>query len=250
MVDTTTSVIDIVIPVYNEAEEIIPTLRSLANGVRSSFRVLICYDFDEDTTLAAIRAKGNQGVNIQLVKNRGRGAHAAVMSGFSQSRAPYVLVLPADDNYNAGILDTMFDIAYSGCDIVCASRFMPGGTMVGCPLLKLVLVRFASFTLHKLGRLPTQDGTNGFRLFSRRLLDSVPIESNQGFTYSIELLAKCHRLGWRISETPAQWRERGSGTSRFRVIQWIPAYMRWYLYIFQTSWLRRSPMTVYRVDKR
>ena len=249
MDDIATSMLDIVIPVYNEAEEIIPTLRSLANGVRRPFRVLICYDFDEDTTLAAIRTKGSQGVNIKLVKNSGRGAHAAVMTGFSQSWAPYVLVLPADDNYNAGIIDTMFDIASSGADVVCASRFMPGGTMIGCPILKLVLVRVAAFTLHKLGRLPTRDGTNGFRLFSRRLLDAVPIESNQGFTYSIELLAKCHRLGWRISETPAQWHERGSGTSRFRVIRWIPAYLRWYLYVFQTSWLSLSPASVFRFWK-
>jgi dolichol-phosphate mannosyltransferase len=244
--DISPSMIDIVIPVYNEAEEIIPTLRSLVSGVRRPFRVLICYDFDDDTTLAAIQAKGNQGANIKLIKNLGIGAHAAVMTGFSQSRSPYVLVLPADDNYNAGIVDTMVDIASSGCDIVCASRFMPGGTMVGCPFLKWFLVRFAAFTLHKLGRLPTRDGTNGFRLFSRRLLDSVHIESNQGFTYSIELLAKCHRLGWRISETPAKWYERGSGTSRFRVFLWIPAYLKWYVYVFKTSWLGRGPMTVYR----
>jgi glycosyltransferase involved in cell wall biosynthesis len=249
MDDVATGMVDIVIPVYNEAEEIIPTLRSLASGVRRPFRVLICYDFDEDTTLAAIQANGNQGVNLQFVKNRGRGAHSAIMTGFEQSRAPYVLVLPADDNYNAGILDTMFEIASSGSDVVCASRFMPGGTMVGCPLLKFLLVRFAAFTLHKLGRLPTRDGTNGFRLFSRRLLDTVPIESNQGFTYSIELLAKCHRLGWPISETPAQWHERGSGTSRFRVIRWIPAYLRWYLYVFQTSWLSLSPASVLRFWK-
>ena len=246
MNDNAFSVLDIVIPVYNEAEEIIPTLRSLANGVRRPFRVLVCYDFEEDTTLAAIRVNGNQGVNIQLVKNNGRGAHAAVMTGFSQSLAPYVMVLPADDNYNAGIIDKMCEIAASGADIVCASRFMPGGTMIGCPLLKLVLVRVAAFTLNKLGGLPTRDGTNGFRLFSRRLLDAVPIESKEGFTYSIELLAKCHRLGWIISETPAQWHERGSGTSRFRVIQWIPSYLKWYIYVFQTSWLGRPSSTVCR----
>ena len=250
MGESASKVIDIIIPVFNEGEVIISTLRSLVKGVRRPFRVLICYDFDEDTTLDAIRAEGSQGVDVEFVRNQGCGAHAAVLSGFSFSSSPFVLVFPADDNYNAGMLDTMFDMADTGADIVCASRFMTGGSMVGCPALKAVLVRLAALTMHKLGRLPTHDGTNGFRLFSRRLLNSVSIESSEGFTYSIELLAKCHRLGWRISETPAQWHERSSGTSRFRVISWIPAYLRWYLYVFQTSWLRPARMKVYRQENR
>ena len=250
MGESATSVIDIVIPVFNEAEGIISTLSSLAKGVRRPFRVLICYDFDEDSTLVAIREKGSQGVDIEFVRNRGHGAHSAVLTGFSVSRSPFVLVFPADDDYNACMLDTMFDMADSGSDIVCASRFMTGGSMVGCPALKAFLVRLAALTMHKLGRLPTQDGTNGFRVFSRRLLNAVSIESSEGFTYSLELLAKCHRLGWRISETPAQWQERSNGKSRFRVIRWIPAYLRWYLYVFQTSWLSPAPKKVYQEDIR
>ena len=45
----------------------------------------------------------------------------------------------------------------------------PGGDMVGCPLLKAMLVRSANFTLHHLARVPTRDASNGFRLFSRRV---------------------------------------------------------------------------------
>lgn len=247
MGESASAVIDIIIPVYNEAEGIISTLSSLAKSVRMPFRVLLCYDFEEDTTLVAIRAKGSQGVDIELVRNRGRGAHAAVMSGFAYSRSPFVLVFPADDVYNACILDTMFDMAANGVDIVCASRFMPGGAMVGCPVLKAALVRMAALTLHKLARLPSHDATNGFRVFSRRLLDTVSIESSEGFTYSLELLAKCHRLGWPISEIPAQWHERSTGSSRFRVIRWIPAYLRWYFYVFQTTWLGRGPASVCRL---
>ena len=44
-----------------------------------------------------------------------------------------VVVYPADDDFNAAILDRMVALAKEGCDIVCASRFMPGGTMQGCP---------------------------------------------------------------------------------------------------------------------
>ena len=83
------------------------------------------------------------GLAVEFVHNPGRGAHQAVMAGFAASTAPFILVYAADDDYNAGILDRMVALAEDGCDIVCASRFMPGGSMVGCPPLKAVLVRSA-----------------------------------------------------------------------------------------------------------
>jgi hypothetical protein len=181
---------------------------------------------------------------VQFVRNHRRGAHAAVMAGFAASAAPLVVVYPADDDFNPALLDRMVTLARQGCDIVCASRFMPGGTMQGCPWLKAVLVRTAAFTLHNFARLPTHDPTSGFRLFSRRVIERIEVESDQGFCYSIELLVKAHRLGWRIGEVPALWFERKHGTSRFRVLKWLPAYLRWYAYAFATTLLRRPPSSV------
>lgn len=238
--------LDIVIPVYNEGANILRTLQSIARGVKTPARVLICYDRDDDDTLTAI---GNNrdalaGLTIEFVRNRGRGAHGAVLSGFATGRAPYAMVLPADDDYNAAIIDAMVSRAAAGCDIVCASRFVRGGSMVNCPWLKAFLVRAGNFTLYHLARLPTRDASNGLRLFSRRVLDTVVVESERGFCYSIELLVKCHRLGWRIGEVPAQWFERTAGKSRFQVVCWLPDYLRWYGYAFATTYLRRPPGSV------
>ncbi len=238
--------LDIVIPVYNEGANIRQTLQSIARAVTTPKRVLICYDREDDDTLPAIRNNRDAfgELAIDFVRNRGRGAHGAVLSGFAVSEAPYAIVFPADDDYNAGILDAMVRQAETGCDIVCASRFMQGGSMVGCPWLKAALVRAGNFTLYHLARLPTRDASNGFRLFSRRAMDEIVVESDRGFCYSIELLVKCHRLGWRIGEVPARWFQRAHGVSRFQVLKWLPAYLRWYLYAFATTWLRRKPGTV------
>lgn len=238
--------LDVIIPVYNEGANILSALQSLERAVKTPLRVLICYDREDDNTLAAIRNnRESLGVlPIEFVRNKGSGAHGAVLSGFTASMAPLVLVMMADDDYNADIVDAMVEKAADGCDLVCATRFMPGGSMVGCPWLKAVLVRTGNFTLHLLGRLPTRDATNGFRLFARRLLDQIDIESDCGFSYSIELVVKCHRLRWRIGEVPAQWRERTRGTSRFQVLKWLPAYLRWYFYAFATTYLRRPASTV------
>jgi dolichol-phosphate mannosyltransferase len=244
--------LDIVIPVYNEGRNIVATLAALARSVTTPTRVLICYDRPDDDTLPAIRnnPQAHAGLALELVRNAGRGAHGAVMTGFAASTAPFVLMFPADDDVNAPMLDRMVELARAGCDIVCASRFMPGGAMVGCPLLKAVLVRSANFTLRHVARLPTTDASNGFRMFSRRVIDQIAVESDQGFCYSIELLVKAHRLGWRIAEVPVRWFERRHGTSRFQVIKWLPAYLRWYGYAFATTFLRRRPSTVTLKDAR
>lgn len=238
--------LDIVIPVYNEGDNIVPTLRALAHRVKTPLRVLICYDREDDNTLPALAAIRGAlgGMTIENVRNRGRGAHGAVLSGFAASTAPFVVVLPADDDYNAGMLDAMVAKAQSGCDIVCASRFMPGGGMHGCPWLKAVLVRVGNFTLYRLARLPTRDASNGFRLFSRRVIDKIAIESTCGFCYSIELLVKCHRLRWPVGEVPAQWYQRAHGSSRFQVIKWLSDYLHWYAYAFATTYLRPGATTV------
>ena len=110
-------------------------------------------------------------------------------------------------------------------------------------------MRTAAFTLHHFAALPTKDPTSGFRMFSRRVIDQIRVEFDQGFCYSIELLVKAHRLGWKISEVPALWFERQHGASRFRVLKWLPAYLRWFKYAFATTYLRRSPETVLMKSK-
>jgi dolichol-phosphate mannosyltransferase len=242
--------LDIVIPVYNEGRNIQATMSALASSVSARKRVFICYDSPDDDTLPAIRENADVGFDLVLLRNRGRGAHSAVMTGFAASSAPFVLMYPADDDYNAAAVDRMVELGRDGFDIVCASRFMPGGAMVGCPLLKAMLVRAANFTLYHFARLPTTDASNGFRLFSRRVIERIPIESDQGFCYSIELLVKAHRLGWPVAEVPVRWFERRHGQSRFRVLKWLPAYLHWYAYAFATTWLRRNPGTVVFKDIR
>lgn len=244
-----TAEIDVVIPVFNEGRNIARVLDALHRDVRSRFRVLICYDFDGDDTLTALRAYPAGRVDWELVRNPARGPHSAVMAGLRASSAPAVVVYPADDDRNSARLDAMAEQIRLGCDISCASRFITGGAMVGCPWLKATMVRVAAFTLFHLARVPTHDATNGFRMFSQRVLRTIAVESTRGFTYSLELLVKAHRLRWRVGEVPAQWFERraGEGQSRFHVLRWAPAYLQWYRYAFATTFLRRGPHTVPRL---
>jgi dolichol-phosphate mannosyltransferase len=125
----------------------------------------------------------------------------------------------------------------AGADVVCASRYMPGGRQIGGPPLKSFLSRAAGVTLHALAGLPTHDPTNSFKAYSREFLRRTRIESQAGFALALELTAKAHFGGGRVEEVPATWRDRAQGTSRFRLLSWLPHYLRWYFWALRQRWL-------------
>src|SRR5262249_159703 len=120
--------LDIVIPVFNEGRNIVATLAAFAPAVRTPAPLLTSPPFPADAPLPAVRARPDvhAGLAVEFVRNPGRGAHQAVTTGFKASTAPFVVMYAADDDYNSGILDQMVTLGEAGCDIVCASRFMPG----------------------------------------------------------------------------------------------------------------------------
>jgi len=220
----------VVVPVYNEGENVVPTLRGLVEKTRvRPLEVLVVHDFDEDTTVPVVKQLHTQLPELRLHKNTlGRGVLNAMKSGLRAARAPYVLVTMGDGSDDPGDVDAMYELARSGADVVAGSRYMRGGRQLGGPLLKRTMSRAAGLSLHWLGGLPVHDATSNFRLYSKRLLNQVTIESVGGFELGIELTVKAYRLGLRVAEVPTIWRDRTAGQSRFRLWQWLPRYLHWY----------------------
>jgi glycosyltransferase involved in cell wall biosynthesis len=170
---------------------------------------------------------------LRLERNDlGRGVLKAIRSGFQVARAPYVLVMMADGSDEPEAIDPMLLRARAGADVVAGSRYVRGGGQQGGPLLKRTLSRLAGLSLHSLHRLPIHDATSNFRLYSRKLLDRVSIESTAGFELALELTVKAQRLGMRVEEVPTVWHDRTAGESRFKLWQWMPHYLRWYRLAF------------------
>ena len=230
--------LEIVIPVYNEGENILKLLKIFNNFVKTNFKVLICYDLKDDDIFKFEDQFKKFNFDIKLIKNPSTGPLTAIKQGFLEGNSDAVIVYPADDFLNFKLLDKMYNKYLDGNDIVVASRFIKGGSMKNCPFIKSIIVRTASLTLYLLSSIPVKDASNGFRLFSRKLLNEVKIDSKIGFAYSLELLVKCHRLKKKIAEVPALWEERSEGKSRFKLFRWIPQYLKWYLYGLGTTWLR------------
>ena len=236
--------LEIVIPIYNEGEKIVKLLNKFEEEINTKIRVLLCYDLDEDNVFNYENQFKKYSFEVIFVKNPLTGPCEAIKRGLNFGNSECVIVFPADDFLNINIIDQMYSEFKKDNDIVVASRFIKGGSMRGCPLIKSILVRVASSTLYFFSSIPARDASNGFRLFSRKLLKTVNIESKVGFAYSLELLAKCNRLKLKISEIPAQWEERSEGSSRFRIFKWLPQYLKWYFYGLSTTWLKKGPKDV------
>ncbi len=238
-----TAQLSVVMPVYNEGPNIAPVLKGLMSSVRTRpLEVLVVYDFDEDNTVPVVKRLQAEMPEIVLHRNQiGRGVLNAIRAGFAAASAPYVLVMMADGSDEPVAIDSMVEHARAGAAVVAGSRYARGGRQIGGPPLKRVLSRLAGLSLHWLGGLPIHDATSNFRLYSRRLLDGVTIESKAGFELALELTVKADRLGLPVAEVATTWHDRTAGQSRFRMWQWIPHYLHWYRYGLQTRWLGRRP---------
>jgi 8-oxo-dGTP pyrophosphatase MutT (NUDIX family) len=128
-----------------------------------------------------------------------------------------------------------------GNDVVAGSRYMRGGRQIGGPWLKGTLSRLAGTLAYLLTGIGIHDVTTNFRAYSRRLLQSIPIESAGGFELGLELTVKCHLRGWGVAEVPASWHDRSAGQSRFQLFRWLPGYLRWYLRLLTRDPLGLSP---------
>jgi hypothetical protein len=122
----------------------------------------------------------------------------------------------------------MVGLFEKGCQVVAGSRYMKGGRQVGGGFIKTTMTRLAGLSLHHLIGLPIHDATNSYRLYGRKLLESVEIESDGGFELGIELTVKAYLMGFRIGEVPTSWTDRTAGRSRFRLLGWLPKYFGWY----------------------
>ena len=220
---------DIIIPVYNE-KNIIKLLDYLLLNVKNHNFIYICYDYEEDITISIFnKSKYNKHKKIKLLKNPGIGPCEAIKNGLNNSSSDAAIVYPADDFFNAKILDEMYDYKIKGYDVVCPSRFIRGGIIKNCPLIKFSIVKIVSLTLFYLSSLKIKDPTNGFRLFSSQVLKNYTIESNLGFAYSLELLIKSHKDKRKIIEIPSTWIERVDQKSNFKILKWSKDYLKWFL---------------------
>jgi glycosyltransferase involved in cell wall biosynthesis len=225
--------VSVVIPAYNEGEEIVPVLERIFESVMLPCEALVVVDFEDDTTKPVVlRLAENEPRLRCLVSTYGRGPANAIRYGIDHATTRVVVVTMADGCDDARQIDDLVRLVERGVVVAAASRYMAGGQQVGGPLLKGMLSSVAGRSLHLVARVGTRDATNSFKAYSTAFVRAVGIDSRAGFEIGIELTAKAKRLGLPTAEIPTIWLERQHGMSSFQIASWIPSYLRWYRLAF------------------
>jgi dolichol-phosphate mannosyltransferase len=222
--------LDIIIPVYNEDKNIVHLLKKLEDEINCNFRILICYDNDNDTTLKYIKDGDIITKEILLVKNPSQGPNSAIIEGINSSNAEIILIYMADDFENIKLINKMIDLVDGGNELVIPSRFIPGGRMRGAKKIKKMMTIIGLYLIYYLARIPFKDCTNAFKMFSKNLKDKIKLESTKGFTFALELTTKSYLSNFKIIEIPSIWIETKDRKSNFKIYKWLPYYIYWLLY--------------------
>jgi glycosyltransferase involved in cell wall biosynthesis len=225
--------VSVVVPAYNESEQIGTVLDRLFESVHLQCEVLVVVDDEQDTTVPVLSEYALKEPRLRyLVNTYGRGPANAIRFGIDAAAAPVTVVTMADGCDDPRQIDDLARLVERGVAVAAASRYMPGGQQVGGPVLKGLLSKAAGRSLRVLAHTGTRDATNSFKAYSTDFVRLVGIDSRHGFEIGIELTAKAKRLGLPVAEIPTIWLDRQAGQSSFRVAGWIPQYLRWYWFAF------------------
>jgi glycosyltransferase involved in cell wall biosynthesis len=210
----------VIVPTYNEADNIddlIQQLLDLPVGVG----VIVVDDNSPDGTgdLADAWA-ARHPERVHVVHRPGKlGLGTAYIAGFNfgldDLGAARLMTMDADFSHNPRYIPDM--IALSGSkDLVIGSRYVAGGGTRYCTWKRIMLSRVANAVARILLGLKARDTTAGFRLYHRRVLESIPLDEifSSGYSFLVEMLFMCQRRGWQIGEVPIIFEDRRRGTTK------------------------------------
>jgi len=232
--------LDIIIPVYNEKENIVNLLKKLEEKIICDFRILICYDEESDQTLDYIKDKKIISKKILLIKNPKKGPNSAIIEGIKSSEAEIVLIYMADDFENIVLVNKMVLLVEKGNDLIIPSRFIKGGQMIGAKKLKKGVTIIGSYLVYYLARIPYKDCTNAFKMFSSKIKNKIQLNSTTGFTFALELVTKSYISNLKIVEVPSIWIETKDRKSNFKILKWLPYYIYWLFYAIFKGFLKKK----------
>jgi dolichol-phosphate mannosyltransferase len=225
--------VSVVVPAYNEGDQVVSVLDRLFESVRLPCEVLVVVDSADDTTVPVAEEYGRKEPRLKcLINTYGRGPANAIRYGIDAATAPVVVVTMADGCDDARQIDELVRLVERGVAVAAASRYMPGGQQVGGPVLKGTMSRLAGRSLRTFAHVGTRDATNSFKAYATDFVREVGIDSRDGFEIGIELTAKAKRLRRPVAEIPTIWLDRQAGVSNFKVAKWVPSYLHWYRFAF------------------
>ncbi|MCM8795349.1 MAG: glycosyltransferase [Candidatus Omnitrophica bacterium] len=232
----------IVIPAHNEEDNIKDIIKKVEETVDIPFELVVIDDHSQDNTNRIVRDLSKEYKNLYLVENKHKKGFAnALKTGFSNVTADIVIPIMADSCDDLSTIRKMWDKINLGYDVVCGSRYIKGGRRIGGSKIKGFFSWFGGWSLHFLLGIPTHDIANAFKMYRKRVIESIDIRAC-GFEISMEIPLKAYYLGFKITEVPTVWMERKKGKSSFRIFRLLPNYIKLYMWAFFRKLTRKMPL--------
>ncbi|UCG25461.1 MAG: polyprenol monophosphomannose synthase [Chloroflexota bacterium] len=210
----------VIVPTYNEADNIDDLLQQLLD-LPVHIGVIVVDDNSPDGTgrLADACAERQPG-RVNVVHRPGKmGLGTAYIAGFhfglEKLGAARLMTMDADFSHNPRYIPDMIALSRTK-DVVIGSRYVPGGGTRYCTWKRIMLSRIANAVARTLLGLQAKDATAGFRLYHRRVLESIPLDEifSSGYSFLVEMLFICQRRGWDIGEVPIIFEDRRRGQTK------------------------------------
>ena len=222
--------ISVIIPACNEEDNISDVVGKIELLLDLPHELIVVNDHSTDNTLVLVQELCKKYPNLRVISNTGKAGFAnAIKFGFAQAINELVVPVMGDLCDDLNTIKTMFGKINEGYDVVCASRYIKGGGRIGGSKIKGFLSSSAGRSLYYLLGIPTHDIANAFKMYRKKVIDSIDIKAS-GFEFSMELPLKAYYAGFRITEVSSVWKEREKGKSSFKMFKLIPRYSKLYLW--------------------
>ncbi len=209
----------LVLPTYNEAENVEPFVEAARAKLPTSARVLIVDDDSPDGTgeIADRIAERHENVSV-LHRQRKEGLGPAYIAGFRRALAGgagLVLEMDSDFSHDPAYLLRLLE-ASRRADLVLGSRYVEGGGVSDWGPLRRTISRGGSAYARLVLGVDVRDLTGGFKCFRREVLEAIDLDSIQarGYAFQVELTYRAIRLGFKVVEVPIVFRDRQAGASK------------------------------------
>jgi len=209
----------LILPTYNEAENLEALIAAVLEKLPDSARVLIVDDGSPDGTGAiADRLAAEQERVGVLHRARKEGIGPAYIAGFREALAGgagLVLEMDADFSHDPAYLPRLLEAA-ERADLVLGSRYVDGGGVSDWGPLRRAISRGGSVYARLVLGLDVRDLTGGFKCFRREVLEAIDLDAVQahGYGFQVEMTYRAVRLGFRVIEVPIVFRDRRAGSSK------------------------------------
>ena len=215
----------VILPTYNEADNIAEVLRQLRMTVPAA-DILVVDDASPDGTAEIAQRIGADFGGVDVLMRAGKlGLGSAYQDGFIEGlrRGYQILVeMDADLSHDPAALPALLRAVEDGADLAVGSRYIPGGSIPHWSGYRRALSRWGNRYAGWVLALPLADSTSGFRAYRADIVTRLDLPSvrSDGYSFQIEMAYRVARANGGIVEVPIEFVDREHGTSKmsFRIV--------------------------------